>query len=280
MKNQGLYEKTYNNKKHFSFGKNWSKFLGSLDENKIQEAQKSLEEFLGGKDKINQKTFVDIGCGSGLFSLSAYRLGAARVLSVDIDDFSLECAKHLHAKEGNPDVWKILKGSALDKDFIGSLGQYDVVYSWGVLHHTGDMWNAIENTMALVSDNGLFYIALYKKNEKYVLEGTSDLWIRLKQIYNAHGNFVKRSMEVLYSMYYFAGLIAHGINPVSYVKKYSTLRGMDFWTDIRDWLGGYPYEFASVEEVKEFFIRHGFEAVKVSEVRSLGCNEFLFKKIA
>lgn len=277
---QGIYESSYQDKNHFSFGKNWSIFLKSLDEDKISEAKQSLSDFFGGSEKISGKTFVDVGSGSGLFSLSAYRLGASRVLSVDIDDFSLECTKHLCKNEGAPKNWIIQKGSALDDGFIRSLGEHDIVYSWGVLHHTGNMWKAIENTMSLVKSGGVFYIAIYNKNEKYILEGTSTLWVKLKKIYNSHGSCMKKIMEAFYIAYYFSGLLAHGINPVSYVKKYATLRGMDFFTDIKDWLGGYPYEFASVQEIDDFFSKRGFELKRVQEVRSLGCNEFLFERKA
>lgn len=270
-----VYEDAYTRNDHFSFGKNWINFLKSLDKRKIQEAEKSLTKFLG-EDDISGKSFVDIGCGSGLFSLAAYDLGVERLVSVDIDDSSLKCAEYLRKKRNVPENWNIKKGSALDSAFIGSLGQFDVVYSWGVLHHTGDMWRAIENSIQTVRTGGLFYIALYNKNTKYRLEGTSDIWVKLKKIYNSYGTIVKRFMEAIYLAYFFIGLLLHGINPVSYVKRYDALRGMDFFTDIRDWLGGYPYEFASVDEVKEFFATRGFECRKVKDARSLGCNEFLF----
>ena len=271
------YEDAYKTKNHFSFGKNWQKFLESLDDEKINEAKKSLVDFLGGENKIRGKTFVDIGCGSGLFSLAAFLLGASRVVSVDIDDFSLECAKFLKEKHGSPKNWKIRKVSALDEDFIKELGAFDVVYSWGVLHHTGDMWRAIGNALTIVKSDGVFYIAIYNKNERYVFEGTSRLWVLLKQTYNKSGGLMKRGMEAVYILYFFLGLVLHGINPFAYVRKYTSLRGMDFYTDIRDWLGGYPYEFASINEMKYFFSKNNFECENVKEVRSLGCNEFLFQ---
>lgn len=184
MKSQGLYEATYKSDKHFSFGQNWQNYLKSLTPARMQIAQDSLTDFLGGKDALKGKTFVDIGCGSGLFSLSAFLLGAERVVSVDIDDFSLACVTSLKEKHNNPKNWDIVKGSALDADFIKSLGQFDIVYSWGVLHHTGDMYKALDNVTALSKANSLLYIALYNENRLNIFHGTSAFWLRVKRIYN------------------------------------------------------------------------------------------------
>lgn len=275
-----IYENSYKNSNHFSFGKNWQNFLKTLNEEKIEEAKKSLVDFLGGAERIKGKTFVDIGCGSGLFSYAAYKLGAARVLSVDVDEFSIACAKHLHEKEGNPETWQITKGSALDENFIKSLGKFDIVYSWGVLHHTGDMLMAIRNVVKLANNSSLFYLAIYNKNRKAVFEGTSGFWLSVKKIYNSSGAVIKGIMEFVYISYLLLGLAFNGKNPFRYVRdyQYSTLRGMDFLTDIKDWLGGYPYEYASVEEMKNLLSNDGFECLKCKEVRSIGCNEFLFFK--
>ncbi|OGI17699.1 MAG: hypothetical protein A3J63_02815 [Candidatus Moranbacteria bacterium RIFCSPHIGHO2_02_FULL_40_12b] len=273
-----LYENSYNNKNHFSFGKNWQSFLKTLDDKRINEAKKSLVNFLGGEEKIKGKTFVDIGCGSGLFSLSAYLIGASKVVSVDVDDFSVTCVKHLKEKQNNPPRWEIIKGSALDENFIKSLGQFDIVYSWGVLHHTGDMHKAFENITLLTHELSQLYLAIYNDN-KLFFEGSSSFWLKVKRLYNKSSRITKRIMEGIYIAYFVCGLASHFINPITYIRNYQSLRGMNFFTDIKDWLGGYPYEYASTETIVNHFKNLDFMCAKTIPARSIGCNEFLFIKI-
>src|SRR5204862_4265084 len=128
----------------FEFGQNWSQFLAALDEQRIQQAEKSLREMLE-VGSLAGKTFLDIGSGSGLFSLAARRLGA-RVHSFDFDPKSVACTRQLKRRYFFEDAgWKIEEGSALDSDYLKTLGTFDIVYSWGVLHHTGEMWKALGN---------------------------------------------------------------------------------------------------------------------------------------
>ncbi|HLC32409.1 MAG TPA: class I SAM-dependent methyltransferase [Candidatus Nanoarchaeia archaeon] len=265
------YEQGYRKKNRFSFGKNWKEFLAKLDEEKRSEAKKSLHDFLGD---IRGKTFIDVGCGSGLFSLAAYELGA-QVTSVDVDDWSLACAKQLKKKFKATD-WTIKKASALDPA-LPLLGTFDIVYSWGVLHHTGKMWAAVDNVAKLVAQGGVFYLALYNDNTAYPLEGTSAFWARMKKRYNAMGTPLKKLTYALYTIYLFIGITVHGINPYRHVKNYKTNRGMNFFTDVKDWLGGYPYEYATVREVTTHMKRLGLATTRIKKARSLGCNEFLLK---
>jgi 2-polyprenyl-6-hydroxyphenyl methylase/3-demethylubiquinone-9 3-methyltransferase len=268
------YEDVYKNERRFSFGKNWSEFLKHLTPERIDEAKKSLNEFLGN---ISGKTFVDVGCGSGLFSLAAAQLGAKEVLSIDADEFSVGCANALKEKFKIPN-WTAKQGSILDNKFIKSLGQFDIVYSWGVLHHTGDMYSAFNNVDLLVKPNGVLFIAIYNKNTKHILEGTSSMWLKIKKLYNKMPKAGKKLMEWSYASYLYAGITAKGKNPVKYVKNYKTVRGMNFMTDVRDWLGGLPYECATPDEVISYFSNKGYDLVKQKNVRSIGCNEFMFRK--
>jgi len=275
-----LYEETYKNKHHFSFGKNWQDFLKNLNDTRFEKAKESLVEFLCGKENIRGKTFIDIGCGSGLFSFAAYKLGASKVVSVDVDKFSVECANYLREKEGNPKNWIVLSGSALDKNFIESMGQFDIVYSWGVLHHTGDMWKALENVSYLIKTEGIFYLAIYNKNEgkNALLTGSSNFWLKVKKIYNKASRLEKKIIECIYYIYFVLGYLMLFKNPFSYIKNYSKNRGMNFHHDVIDWLGGYPYEFATPDEIINYFGNANILCKKLIYRGGTGCNEFLLVK--
>ncbi|HJY29983.1 MAG TPA: methyltransferase domain-containing protein, partial [Pyrinomonadaceae bacterium] len=164
--------------KRFEFGENWSRFLEVLDDDRIRQAEDSLRKMLD-TESLARQSFLDIGSGSGLFSLAARRLGAS-VYSVDFDPQSVACARELRRRYFPDDTsWKIEEGSALDADYLKSLGLFDVVYSWGVLHHTGDMWRALENAQLPVKHGGKLFIAIYNDT------GTQTRrWKWIKKTYN------------------------------------------------------------------------------------------------
>src|SRR5688572_20283849 len=120
---------------HFEFGANWSNFLEQVDDQRIAAAVRSLATTLA-MNTLEGTRFLDVGSGSGLFSLAAYRLGA-RVVSFDYDAQSVACTVHLKERFAAAADWQILEGSALDDPFLEGLGGFDIVYAWGVLHHTG-----------------------------------------------------------------------------------------------------------------------------------------------
>ena len=260
--------------KRFSFGKNWQRFLNSLTEERIKEAEKSLTSFLG-LENLKGKTFLDIGCGSGLFSYAAYRLGADKIVSFDIDPFSVKCCEYLHSKAGKPKNWKVLQGSVLDNKFLETLGEFDIVYAWGVLHHTGNMWQAIKNSAKLVKKGGFYYIAIYNKVDGLL---GSKFWLKVKKFYNEYPLIGRIFLEPMYMFACILKFLIKGKNPINEIKNYSKERGMSWRTDISDWLGGYPYEFASVEEIFKFIKTHfpSFELVNIRTTSGSGNNEYLF----
>lgn len=263
----------------FEFGKNWSRFLALLDDSRICEAEDSLKQMLA-LNTLSGQSFVDVGSGSGLFSLAARRLGA-RVHSFDFDPYSVACTTELKRRyfPDDPD-WTVQEASALDSTYLNSLGTFDVVYSWGVLHHTGNMWRALDNVEKLVAPNGKLFIALYNDTGSQ-----STRWHWIKRVYNKLPHPLKFPYTVCIiapeELKAFARAMVT-LSPGSYVRRwtqYGRRRGMSRWRDVVDWVGGYPYEVSTPDEIFEFYRDRGFTLTKLNCGRvGLGCNQFVFQR--
>jgi 2-polyprenyl-3-methyl-5-hydroxy-6-metoxy-1,4-benzoquinol methylase len=258
----------------FAFGENWRRFLSLLTEERILRAEDSLRRMLEVSD-LRGKTFLDIGCGSGLFSLAARRLDA-RVRSFDFDPQSVACAKELRRRYFPDDLdWRIEEGSALDTGYLGGLGQFDVVYSWGVLHHTGSMWQALDNAAKLVAPAGKLFIAIYNDQGKI-----SDRWRSVKRTYNRLPGGLRFLVTgpVLVHQYWRRTVKDFlRMRPFESWRNEGRERGMSPWRDLVDWVGGYPFEVARPEAILDFYLRRGFTLTRlVTCGGSLGCNEFVF----
>lgn len=254
----------------FEFGQNWSKFLSEIDEERISQAEDSLRTFLA-VDDLNGKCFLDIGSGSGLFSLAARRLGA-RVYSFDFDLNSVSCTQELRRRYFSDDSsWQVEQGSVLDTKYLERLGQFDVVYSWGVLHHTGQMLEAFANVVPVVAPGGKLFIAIY--NDQGLV---SRYWHHVKLIYN-YNAFGKLLAVALHAPYLIGLRLA-----VRLLRGGIALpRGMSLWYDMLDWLGGFPFEVAKPEIVFQFFRDRGLTLMELQTCGSrMGCNEFVFYKPA
>lgn len=263
----------------FEFGKNWRQFLDLLDESRILEAERSLKDMLE-VEHLNGKSFLDIGSGSGLFSLAARRLGAS-VFSFDFDPHSVGCTRELRRRFFPDDRnWTVQEGSVLDRPFLESLGNFDIVYSWGVLHHTGNMWQALDNAQQLVASGGKLFIAIYNDTGSQ-----STRWRWIKRTYNQLPKFLRIPFTLLVIAPGEAKDIARALmtlKPGTYIRSwngYKSRRGMSRWRDIIDWVGGYPYEVARPEDLFEFFKARGFKLTKLlcGNV-GLGCAEFVFER--
>jgi len=260
--------------KVFAFGKNWERFIKLYNPQRLKFAKKSTIGFLGMKN-LKGKTFLDVGCGSGLYSLAAFELGA-NVISFDPDLDSVKCCKFSKEQTGNPDNWEIHQGSVLDKKFLSTLPKVDIVYAHGVLHHTGKMWEAMENIKSLVKDDGYLYIAIY--NTMHGLFNGSRAWQIKKQIYGRLPKILQWVWEKLYSIRHkYIPFLIRFRNPFKFYKKFMKSRGESIKIDIRDWLGGYPYEYARPDEVFNFY-KDEFTLINLLTKNTLALNVFLFKK--
>ncbi|MCA9055143.1 MAG: class I SAM-dependent methyltransferase [Planctomycetaceae bacterium] len=274
----------------FAFGANWARFLRVVDESRIAAAVASLQQMLG-LERLDGMTFLDVGSGSGLFSLAAHRLGA-RVHSFDYDPKSVACTQELQRRYGSDEPsWTIEQGSALDTEFLSKLAPADIVYSWGVLHHTGDLWTAVERVAGRVSPAGVFFLAVYNDQGR-----TTDQWMCVKRMYQALPQFLRPLLVAACGM----AILTHRLwqlfvtivlrllacqNPLKPARELARSarrvnpRGMHRWYDLVDWVGGWPFEVARPDEVFSFLSQRGFELVRMQTVGGkMGCNEYVFAR--
>jgi SAM-dependent methyltransferase len=257
----------------FAFGENWRAFLRILNEERIADAEHSLQEMLG-VESLQGLSFLDIGCGSGLFSLAARRLGAT-VRSFDYDPASVACARELRRRFCADDPsWIIEEGSVLDAAYLSSLGSFDIVYSWGVLHHTGAMWNALDAVGPLVKQGGKLFIALYNDEGRM-----SVYWHAVKKTYCRLPRLLKplilypAAVQILGPRMVLALLQLK--SPLHYLR---TKRGMSLWRDVVDWVGGYPFEVSRPEQIFDFYLRRGFELRRLTTTTGSGINQFVLER--
>ncbi|GAA2629378.1 class I SAM-dependent methyltransferase [Streptomyces vastus] len=265
--------------RRFAFGRNWQEFSRLVDDGRIAAARESLVVALGTSD-LEGRTFLDIGCGSGLFSLAALQLGA-KVHSFDYDPDAVATTGRLRDRYAPDSDWRVEQGSVLDSSLISRLGQFDIVYSWGVLHHTGALWEALDTACQLVAPGGLLYVSIYNDQGR-----RSRMWRRVKRTYNSSGP-VARGLLVAGSRVYLTApsraiallkLAKTGKRPAGQDRR---ARGMSARYDLIDWVGGYPFEVAAPEEVFRVGRRHGLELRHLKTCGGgLGCNEYVFASLA
>lgn len=250
----------------FSFGENWQSFLRQADSEAFAAARSDIERWLGD-GWLKGKRVLDIGSGSGIHSFCMLELGASAVVSIDIDPASVAATSSLHQRAGSPANWTVTHGSVLDAGFMAGLGTFDLVYAWGVLHHTGAMWQALERAAGCVGDGGLLWLALYTAGGGYARD------LALKQRYNRSGRIGRRLMELREIVRLMRIRLNAHQNPFSWNTR--GVRGMDPYHDIVDWLGGLPYEVASADELVRWARGRGFVLERIDPTHERCCSGYL-----
>ena len=260
----------------FEFGKNWEDYSANINRKAVASAERSLRQWIP-LDDLSGKKFLDIGSGSGLFSLAAWLWGGVEVYSFDYDENSVRCTKKIKdsvpMEEGRR--WTVEQGDVLDSSYMKNFyGKYDVVYSWGVLHHTGNMKKALAEAGNCVAPGGYLFISIY--NDQGL---KSRMWGWIKKRYNLASERQRKIILFLASLY------LHGYKGTFIVysstgKKSNLDRGMNLWNDLVDWVGGYPFEYATIDKIVSFYLKRGFKLVRMKALdkKAIGCNQFVFEK--
>lgn len=263
---------------HYSFGKNWLRYSKLIEITNLDSVTLDLARLLQ-LSNLSNKTVLDVGCGSGIHDVGFYRLGCRNLTAIDYDLDSITATIQTLRKFCPNANYKIHQSDILSEN-SKLLGKFDIVYSWGVLHHTGNLVEAIYRTADLVSDDGLLALAVYRKTLM------CRFWKIEKRIYSKLPKIFQVFFEIIYiSLFSIGLLISKKITIFSYIKNYSSKRGMNFFADVRDWLGGYPYESISPQDLRKLLSELGFSLVYSLEgssrigIFSSGCDEFLFQKI-
>jgi SAM-dependent methyltransferase len=257
----------------YEFGRNWSVLAARFEDEHVARAGEDLRRLVGD---IAGRTFLDIGCGSGLHSVAALRLGAKAVYAVDYDRRCVEVARTTLGRFAPDGNWRVEQADVLARQTL-SAQRFDMVYSWGVLHHTGEMWTAIRNATGLVAPGGGLAIAIYVRTP------LCSAWRLEKQLYSRFP-WLRPAIKLPFTA---ALLLARAIrhrDAIAYVRNYRRSRGMEFLVDVDDWLGGYPYESATSDQVEAFVeglgfrLKQSFNTGSRLGILGTGCGEWLFER--
>jgi 2-polyprenyl-6-hydroxyphenyl methylase/3-demethylubiquinone-9 3-methyltransferase len=266
---------------HFAFGKNWAAYAEKVTAAEIVEAERGLTQLLG-TDRLNGQRFLDIGCGFGLHALAALRLGAREVVAVDLDPDNVATTRAMLERHAPPKTaFRVEEVSVFDLR-PEAMGTFDIVYSWGVLHHTGDMDRAMRCAAAMTEPGGRFAFARRIWMDWF--------WRREKRWYAHAFPTAQHRARAIYVALFRLRLWATGRNFARYVGDYHSNRGMDFYHDVHDWMGGFPYESILPKEVDVVMQALGFTAECIFTRkgkmlgRSLGifgsgCDEYVYRRL-
>ncbi len=209
----------------------------------LQGALKHIQELF--PEGVKCKRVLDGGSGSGMISV-AFAVMGADVTGVDVTPKCVENGCK------NADLFgvqcRFLKRNLLSLDLCGET--FDIIYNWGVLHHTQDARKSFTNLAKHLKPGGEMIVAVYLKT---VLSG---FWNFLRIFY-------QESPQVFKTLFLNTGSIfLNGVdyfNNLFFNKERYMMRGTNNKEILNDWFG-VPYRtFHTYEEVFEWFRENGLE---------------------
>jgi SAM-dependent methyltransferase len=265
------------NKKHFAFGKNWELYSRQINSSHIESSKKDLIGLIQ-LESLQGMSVLDIGSGSGVHSLSMMLLGCKDLVALDYDPDSVSTTNRVLSGKSFKGDFQVIQADIL-KHIPGIDGRtFDLVYSWGVLHHTGDMMKGIDRSISYVKPGALIALALYRKTL------LCTFWRIEKFLYSKSPKILQSLFQKTYEFVFGLGIkIKTGQSLRAYKLSYFQKRGMDFSRDVHDWLGGYPYESIDPRYLIQYMEQRGFTLLnshiskKQIGILGSGCDEFLFK---
>ncbi len=123
----------------------------------VRDYRRTREHVLAAVPQAAFARALDAGCGTGVCSL-ALAERAGRVVAFDLSDGSLRTARRL-AEGAGAERFTFAQGSLLQLPFRDAA--FDLVWSWGVVHHTADPARALDELARVLRPGGTLVLALY-----------------------------------------------------------------------------------------------------------------------
>lgn len=137
------------------------------------------EEIRVDKSWFSGKKILDAGCGGGRWSYGLAKMGGI-ISAVDINDSALERTKEALSEFGDKHRFYKTPLESLDDKIAED--KFDLVWSWGVVHHCKSYTKAFEQVCNRVKEGGMIYLYLYGRES---LDMNSDINLfKNRVIYN------------------------------------------------------------------------------------------------
>lgn len=110
---------------------------------------------------VKGKKVLEIGCGIGTATIQFARAGASKVVAVDLSEKSLELAKKRAEIYGFSDIIQFYHGNAEELSSIIPKESFDLIFSFGVIHHTPFPGKILKEMAAYTDSNSVVKVMVY-----------------------------------------------------------------------------------------------------------------------